>query len=254
MKVTDEEKVNLEGKGKELVIAELPEGNELVVAEFPTTYVRIKPRTALSTVVDIMKNMKTNQKKAVDEIGFVEFRKHFKVTAVPTILGQWVVENYNPETNKFMMQNGKEITVTPEYIHEVLGVPMGKTEIKYVERARETNSTTSKWRKQFNIEGNRFYVTILTKKLMEQKKGDFDFKLNFLVLFATYMGECISNGTVFQLFLPFIDNEEDLKDLNWCTFLLKCMNRTRRKWNLKANFNGPLALMVVSTCIEYCFL
>ncbi|KAM0046589.1 putative Ulp1 protease family catalytic domain, papain-like cysteine peptidase superfamily [Helianthus debilis subsp. tardiflorus] len=70
------------------------------------------------------------------------------------------------------------------------------------------------------------------------------FQLNFLVMFFSVMGEMMLSNTVNQRFLLSLDGDIDVKELNWCDYIVDCLKRTRLMWKGDADFfNGPMLLL-----------
>jgi len=75
-----------------------------------------------------------------------------------------------------------------------------------------------------------------------------NFMINFLVGFFTIVGETNKNSVVNLRFLTSIKKNTtagDIKQLQWCDYLISCLNRTRATWTPDTKFNGPLLVLVV---------
>ncbi|GJW24019.1 hypothetical protein Tco_0037830 [Tanacetum coccineum] len=57
--------------------------------------------------------------------------------------------------------------------------------------------------------------------------------------------DCPKLGTVNQLFLECVANEENIRNMDWCTYLLGTMKKTRKEYKESQGFGGPLLLMVL---------
>lgn len=205
---------------------------------------RIRARSPPKTFFRVVHLLNPAQKKVVEEMGFAALLK-FDISELPTQLGYWLVENFDPETCMLKAGN-RSIQITKEKVHEVFGIPMGKIPIEAVKAAMKDDVITQYWRSQFENLGERIAVKVVVNKIIQQKDCGRMFKLNFLVLFVTFMIEAIKCGTVNQKFLPSVTKEEEIKDLDWCGYMIECLISTRKTWNRGSHYNGPLALLVVS--------
>ncbi|KAJ0810436.1 hypothetical protein HanPI659440_Chr01g0026981 [Helianthus annuus] len=76
--------------------------------------------------------------------------------------------------------------------------------------------------------------------MRKQTNGGRLFKLNFLAYWNTFV-EITKSTTVKQSFLLAIDKEEDISKLDWCSFVLESLKRTRQCWKkLDSQYNGPV--------------
>ncbi|KAJ0832491.1 hypothetical protein HanPSC8_Chr15g0679361 [Helianthus annuus] len=82
--------------------------------------------------------------------------------------------------------------------------------------------------------------------MSKQTTGGRLFKLNFLAYWNTLFVEITKSTTVKQSFLLEIDKEEDIPNLDWCSFVLESLKRTRQGWKkLDSQYNGPVAFLTL---------
>ncbi|KAL8201465.1 hypothetical protein R6Q57_012804, partial [Mikania cordata] len=185
-----------------------------------------------------------DQKKAVKEMDFCEVLC-LKLHTIPTAFGYWLLKNYNPETN---VQNigYSQFKITPDLIHLVFGIPNGKIMVHEKFRPNFNDAVVSEWRSQF---GTDISKKISTKDFAQHltTRNDYGrmFKLNFLVMFFSIMGESMKSNTVNQRFLTSVTTKMDVKKLSWCDYVLICLWKTRQTWNGGEDelFNGSLVLL-----------
>ncbi|MFS7951839.1 hypothetical protein Hanom_Chr07g00599941 [Helianthus anomalus] len=73
--------------------------------------------------------------------------------------------------------------------------------------------------------------------MKKQTNGGRLFKLNFLAYWNTLFVEVTKSTTVKQRFLLAIDKEEDISKLDWCSFVLEYLKRTRQViWFFSNNY------------------
>ncbi|MFS7942557.1 hypothetical protein Hanom_Chr06g00489771 [Helianthus anomalus] len=92
----------------------------------------------------LLKGLSAKQRLAVEKIGFGGIL-YMDITAVPTMLGLWLVNNYNYHSNTLNVGTHK-IKITPELIRDVLGIPMGDVEVTDVERPSNSYAIIRQWR------------------------------------------------------------------------------------------------------------
>ena len=239
-----EEKVKKNAKmtKKQKVIEDDTNNKPAVV--FPAIKTRSSPRD----IVKILKGLTDNQKQDVKEMGFESLLDdNFNINTTPTKLGYWVVQQFDPKTCTINMGDGRAILITAKMIKEMLGIPMGETAVTQVRFATTEYPLIVRWRHTYDYPDDRFYLTTVVEKLLTEHHTGLEFKLNFLVAVISILGACTKNGLVNQKFIQCIENEEDIKNMDWCTYLLEIMKKAKSEYTKTTGFGGPLLLMVVRT-------
>ncbi|KAL8260725.1 hypothetical protein R6Q59_028678 [Mikania micrantha] len=99
------------------------------------------------------------------------------------------VVNYNPEADS-INDGDSEIHLSSSLIHEVLKFPNGETKATVKTRPNANDPVVNEWRSQY---GDDLPKKIFAKDLIAYLKDKNDvgriFKLNFLVVFFSFMGE-----------------------------------------------------------------
>ncbi|MFS7890184.1 hypothetical protein Hanom_Chr00s000007g01615771 [Helianthus anomalus] len=79
-----------------------------------------------------------------------------------------------------------------------------------------------------------------------QRDGGSLFKLNFLVYWMAFFAEITKATLANDRCLLGVEYVEEIKNLDWCSYLLETLRRTRANWkNYKIQFVGPVALLTV---------
>ncbi|KAL4580259.1 hypothetical protein LXL04_016445 [Taraxacum kok-saghyz] len=94
---------------------------------------------------------------------------------------------------------------------------------------------------------DRTRLTHVIEKIVTDSKAGPLFILNFLVLYVSVMIGFPSMGTVNQSFLENIKMDVDVNRLDWCGFVMTCLNSARATWNRlddKCVFTGPLGFVL----------
>ncbi|GJR16746.1 hypothetical protein Tco_0965273 [Tanacetum coccineum] len=148
------------------------------------------------------------------------------------------------------MNDGTGILITPKMIQDMIGIPMGSIAVTEVPAATTEFPHIVEWRQTYNTYTDaRFTIKCVVERLLFDHQLGREFKMNFLVMFFSIIGDCPKLGTVNQRFLECIDKEEDIQNMDWCTYLLGTMKKTRREYKESQGFGGPLVLMVVIYCM-----
>ncbi|KAI3800880.1 hypothetical protein L1987_28979 [Smallanthus sonchifolius] len=74
----------------------------------------------------------------------------FNISSLPTSIGYWLVSNYDPSCNQLNLGT-HVITITPQTVHEVLGIPMGKVQFGNLKNPTMKNAVIAEFRKQFDV-------------------------------------------------------------------------------------------------------
>ncbi|KAJ0785309.1 hypothetical protein HanOQP8_Chr02g0041661 [Helianthus annuus] len=155
----------------------------------------------------------------IRDMGF-ESLKSFSIPDIPRRLEYGLLVNYDHKRNELNVGN-RIIKVTPSKVHDVFGVPMGKITVSEKRRLSKKDAIREEWRKQFIWEKISFEHVI--EKLKSYRKAGTLFKLNFLVVFNSIIGECTKNLAVYHKFLASIMNEGDISNMDWCSYVITCL-------------------------------
>ncbi|CAH1417180.1 unnamed protein product [Lactuca virosa] len=86
------------------------------------------------------------------------------------------------------------------------------------------------------------------KVIVGTTEADFNFKLNFLVLFVNTFCESTSMGRCNLFPLSYISRKTDISNIDWCSYVLDCLVRTMNSYipySDNSYFVGPLAFLVL---------
>ncbi|KAL8201864.1 hypothetical protein R6Q57_011011 [Mikania cordata] len=203
-------------------------------------------RCSPANLINFLEKLNEDQKKAVKEMGFGEVLC-LKLHTIPTAFGYWLLKNYNPQTD---IQNigSSQFNITPDLIHLVFGIPNGKITVHEKFRPNSNDEVVSEWRSQFGTDiPKKISMKDFAQHLTTRNDSGRMFKLNFLVMFFSIMGESMKSNTVNQRFLTSVTTKMDVKKLSWCDYVLTCLRKTRQTWNGGEDelFDGPQVLLAV---------
>ncbi|PWA73469.1 Peptidase C48, SUMO/Sentrin/Ubl1 [Artemisia annua] len=203
---------------------------------------RIHQRISLWSLHRLIPKLSTKQREDIKEMGFGDVLG-FKIKDVPTRLSYWLLDNFD-EDRCVLNVDGKAISITRETVRDVLGIPMGNVPVKAVDEADCRHPLVIEWKRQFD--GLTRYKHIpVEKQIYTQADGGWMFKLNFLVLYFTSIGEANKNATVNLRFFNCIQDEIDIPGFDWCSYVLECLVRTKKSWIRTRHYCGPVIVLLV---------
>ncbi|GJY52343.1 ulp1 protease family, C-terminal catalytic domain-containing protein [Tanacetum coccineum] len=223
------------GKGKKKMVNKVGDNLE----EMDRVLLRIPP----ISLFRIMTNLTEEQRKSVREMGFGGILE-YRLSEIPTRLGYWVLDKFDEDSCSLIF-GGNTIPVTREAVHEVLGIPMGIIHVDALKGTSRSNKLTKSWKSLFGGNIGRIYHSNVEDIIQSQQEGGWMFKITFLVLLFTAMGQSNKCSTVNLKFLPCILGEEDIIHLDWCTYMIECLVNTKRLWNRSTHYNGPLVMLLI---------
>ncbi|PWA67906.1 ulp1 protease family, C-terminal catalytic domain-containing protein [Artemisia annua] len=224
-------------KGKEKMVNKA--GDKVEVMD------RVQLRIPPISLFRVITNFTEEQKQSVREMGFGGILE-YRLSEIPTRLGYWVLDKFDEDSCSLIF-GGNTIPVTREAVHEILGIPLGIIPVDALKGTSRSDKLTKSWKNIFGGKIGRIYHSNVEEIIQSQKKGGWMFKITFLVLLFTAMGQSNMCSTVNLRFLPCILGEEHIIHLDWCAYMIQCLVNTKRSWNRSTHYNGPLILYVNST-------
>ncbi|KAJ0840085.1 hypothetical protein HanPSC8_Chr14g0614511 [Helianthus annuus] len=192
-----------------------------------------------------IKGLSKKQRDAVRSLGFGKLLS-FQVDGIPSKLGHFVVDNFDPE--EMAINLGSDIIkVDDDSIHQLLGVPNSGVILETLKYKRNFTGNAKSWKAMY--EGS--YVTTSQVVSRMHDNGDDDgimFKLDFLTLFITTIVEAQDHGKCKLEFLHHIDDDTDLSDINWCSYITRLIKNCKNGWkrcDKNSFFTGALTILVL---------
>ncbi|GJT48302.1 hypothetical protein Tco_0974459 [Tanacetum coccineum] len=109
---------------------------------------------------------------------------NISIDTLPQRFARFMVRAFSASSYEFKLEKGI-IRVTPEKVHEILGVPLGGTSIFDLPERPLDDPFVKEWFKQFDPKPlKEIRACNIAEKLVLTKTVDFLFKVNFLMLFA----------------------------------------------------------------------
>ncbi|KAL8223477.1 hypothetical protein R6Q57_018952 [Mikania cordata] len=197
---------------------------------FPFDEKRLIVICAISNLTKFIQNLSSSQRKAVAEMGFQEILC-LQLNSIPCAFAYWLLRNYNPQTDS-INDGEREIHLSSSLIQEVFNFPNGGTKVTVKTRPNTNDPVVKEWRSQFGEDlPKKIFVKDLVAYIKDKKDAGRMFKLNILVVFFSLMGETMMSNTVNQRFLTYVKITTDVRNLNWCDYMMACLKSTREAWN-----------------------
>nr|KAJ0204095.1 hypothetical protein LSAT_V11C500252360 [Lactuca sativa] len=114
---------------------------------------------------------------------------------------------------------GKELKVTAESAHDMLGIPSGGTKLTQLDQWPKDDTSYDEWKQQFKKD-SIIRLSAIKNVIVSTKQADFNFKLNFLVLFVNMFCESTSMGRCNTVPLSYISRRTDISNTDWCNYVL----------------------------------
>ena len=202
----------------------------------------IRTRTSPKVLYKLMKKLTLVQGKDLIDMGFGSLF-YMAVEDLPGRIGLFVVENFVPEQMKIKLKN-YDIQISPDLIHEMLGVPLGGMDIKkLVKNKKKENSLSKTWYSKFNK--NTPTPSQIARFITENKVEGLIFKLSILVIFSNVMGLGGAGGQSRpQQILNYIIEETKIEEIDWCKYVFDCLKDSKKNWN--NYYAGPIVVLIVS--------
>ncbi|CAI9285489.1 unnamed protein product [Lactuca saligna] len=200
-----------------------------MVKEFYSMKKRCSPEELLSIILGMSKE----QKESVRSMGFGALLK-MKITDIPLKLGFYVLQNFDSERMVIDIER-KELKVTAESVHDMLGIPICGTKLTQLDQWPKDDTSYDEWKQQFKKD-SIIRLSAIKNVIVFTTQADFNFKLNFLVLFVNTFYESTSMGRYLED--SDSDKDEDHYVEAYETKISKMLNsfeRMNKKLNSKLN-------------------
>ena len=162
-----------------------------------------------------------------------------------------MLKSFNLARCEIPLSRGVSLTLDEEDVHLTLGFPRGPTRIS---RPADKQSNF-----QFNdyaadrCKKSRYKMTAgdIAKMITEEVNGGPDFKRLFMFLLENDIIETPADGQLKPKILHFIDDVDEIGNLNWCGYVLSVLEATFTTWDGgdSVYFTGPLHFLVVRETI-----
>ncbi|CAH1453910.1 unnamed protein product [Lactuca virosa] len=178
-------------------------------------------------------------------MGFKSLLK-LEVDELPSSLGLFVIKSFDIDKKVLKVING-EIKVDRQSVNEMLGIPMGDQKVEDLSFRPAEDKCYNKWISQYHKAEN-IRLNDITNAIIPSKEADFNFKLNFIVLFCNTLVESTPAGKINQNILKKISSTTDFSKIDWCSYTIESLINNTRSYvshNCKGYFYGPLTYLLL---------
>lgn len=204
----------------------------------------IRIRTSPKTLHSAIRSLNVYQRQSVLEMGFGNLLD-MNVDGIPSKLGFYVVDNFDPERMVIETKNGL-IHISKEAVHDMIGAPIGGVELQSFRSDEFDNAILKEWKAQFDKSEIR--PGDIMRVIIGSTTYGWLFKLNFLVLFCNTMGECKTNGVCNLDVIEFFRRDTDFSGIDWCGYIVDCLKSSKSSWKRtekQSYYSGPITFLLV---------
>lgn len=208
-------------------------------------YRSIRTRSSPKQLYVALNGLTKEQQMVVEQMGFGKLLT-MRLEGVAGKIGYYVVDNFDEKKMEINLENGEKIKITKDVVHEMLGIPKGKQDLYALPTQEKLCKENEKWKGKHP---KNITPADCVKRIAESKETGWGFKLDFLILFTTTMGECFKSGICKLDILQYLNKETDLSNIDWCGFVLNILKSSKNGWkrdDKTSYYIGPLILLVVS--------
>lgn len=211
----------------------------------PTVFPQLMTRTSPFTLVNSFNLLTNRQKEAIKELGFDQILR-LSIIEIPSRLSYWVVDNFDVCSCELVLDKGRSLQIEPVDVRRVFGFPIGNILIEEGGKKAQTDLVeeyTNTFDGKIKI-GQKDIV----EKMLGDKEGGGWFKRHFVMLLVSSLIENSSHGYVNPEIMQHLGNLDKVKGMDWCTYTLDCLARTKRSWenNKHKAFLGSALFLMVS--------
>nr|GEX68260.1 peptidase C48, SUMO/sentrin/Ubl1 [Tanacetum cinerariifolium] len=152
----------------------------------------VRSRTVPSSLFTAIRDSQVDMESFMSDIGFFSLHNVY-IKTLPRRFARFMVRAFSASSYEFKLEKG--ITcVTPEKVHEILGVPLGGTFIFDLPEKPLDDPFVKEWFKQFDRKPlKKICACDIAEKLV------LTFKVNFLMLFANVMSTADTKKAIVNL-------------------------------------------------------
>ncbi|MFS8001497.1 hypothetical protein Hanom_Chr13g01191071 [Helianthus anomalus] len=164
-----------------------------------------------------------------------------KIDSIPTMLGYWLVQNYNEEANNSNVGN-HTIHINAGLIHSLTGILNGNVAMM-TKRTSKNDKVVAEWKGQFK--GTSWIKRLGVKAYFEDILLEMDdygrnFRPNFLDVFFTIIGHASDNAIVNQQFFHSVEPNIEINQMKWSDYLFECLQQAKKYMDTNKTFHRVL--------------
>ncbi|KAL4567945.1 hypothetical protein LXL04_023541 [Taraxacum kok-saghyz] len=228
----------------------LEQDDETIAAKKSTTqqkqsFHKMRTRSSPAALFSTIQELSKEQITYVRRMGFSEFIR-IKITEVPGTIGYYMLQSFDTTTYKINLLCGS-IDVTTDLVNQMMGFPVATMSFDDLPYPDTDDTSYSDWQSQFDKK-NSIKINEIKTKILLSDQPDMNFKLNFLAIMINSLTESSSHGKANYAPLKSITKETNIRNINWCEFLIASLRRNKHTYNssnTNSFFVGPSPFLVV---------
>uniref|UniRef100_A0A803N6X0 Uncharacterized protein n=1 Tax=Chenopodium quinoa TaxID=63459 RepID=A0A803N6X0_CHEQI len=176
-------------------------------------------------LVDMTSNFTLDQTNSVNEIGFGGLLS-LKLKRNPASMYRWLIDSFDCGSCMFSIDNN-EFVVNEYGVYDVFCLPLNPKNVEEIPRSANKNNPDfvlkHYWRLHFGLtdENDQIPLNLLEFRIPTLGQGGNEFKQLFVMhAISTFLAPT-SNRTVDLRIVKALDDVEQIKNLNWCKYVLE---------------------------------
>lgn len=213
-------------------------------------YTLLRARATIKPLFEATHGLSVERKRLIRHMGFGDLID-FPIEELPTRLAFFIVDSLDVETMNLRLPTGN-LQISPQTVKVALGLPKGTRRLERNEGQTEKNDKfEEEWKEQYKDE-NKLTINAISKQIRKTRNTDFIFRMNFLMLVANTLGECDNNSVVKTTVLENVLEEDDVTDIDWCTYVYECARLSKKDWVTRKKdrtevvYYGPVTFLTVT--------
>nr|GEZ42393.1 major facilitator superfamily domain, general substrate transporter [Tanacetum cinerariifolium] len=161
---------------------------------------------------NVMLPFKPNQKACLEEVGFGGMVE-FNVDRILSKLGLYVVDNFDEKKMEIKFSKGS-IVLTKDMIGDILGLKNEGLDI-LEGNPNIDDEMVCNWKQQYG-DAKEIKPAYVKMRMRKFEVAGLNFKLNFIVMFTSIIGNIRQKGVCDTDILEYIKPNINLSNINWC--------------------------------------
>ncbi|KAL3621659.1 hypothetical protein CASFOL_036571 [Castilleja foliolosa] len=208
-------------------------------------------RTSPIQIFFVLKNLNEEQRISVAEMGFGGLLKLRASGNNPQLI-TYLLEKFNWSRCSFKFDKCNEMFLDEGDVESVFDLPRGqKSVLEALERFDDDdyNNLVDDYKRRWNVRDAGALTATMSSEMLNRTDSVDDFKRDFIVLVHTALFRSHRGRKANYKILKVLNDLNDLKNYNWCYYLIECLISTVKKWRTsKSNhklFAGPGLFMML---------
>ncbi|KAL3617853.1 hypothetical protein CASFOL_038174 [Castilleja foliolosa] len=208
-------------------------------------------RTSPVQIYFVLQHLNEEQRISVAEMGFGGLLKLRTSGNNPQLI-TYLLEKFNWGRCSFKFDEFNEMFLDEGDVESIFDLPRGqKSVLEALEKIDDDDYSTlvADYKRRWNVTDAGALTATMSSEMLNRKDSGDDFKRDFIVLVHTALFRSHQGRKANYKILKVLNDLNDLKNYNWCYYLIECLISTVKKWRTsKSNhklFAGPGLFMML---------